>query len=80
LPEKKARDFVSISPAVTVKTGKFILAETSSWLGGQAAAKDGERSFCFLVKGERAIANAILSGGRATCTCRMESVRSTHDV
>ena len=70
----KARAFVSTAPAVTAKAGTVISAGTSSWLGGQAAAKAGERSFYFLVKGEQATANAIVSADRATCTCRMESV------
>ncbi len=70
----KARSFVSTAPAVTGKAGKVTSVGTSSWLSGQAAAKAGERSFYFLVKGERATANAIVSADRATCTCRLESV------
>ena len=70
----KARAFVSTAPAVTGKAGKVISAGTSTWLSGQAAAKVGERSYYFLVKGERGTANAIVSADRATCTCRMESV------
>lgn len=70
----KAREFVSAAPAVTAKAGKVISAGTSSWLSGQAAATAGERSFYFLVKGERATANAIVSADRATCTCRLESI------
>ena len=70
----KARDFVSTAPSVTVKAGKVISIGTSSWLSGQAAARAGERSFYFLVKGERATANAIVSADRATCICRLESI------
>lgn len=71
---EKARAFVSTAPAVTAKAGKVISVGTSSWLSGQAAAKAGGRSFYFLVKGERATANAIVSADRATCTCRLESI------
>lgn len=71
---EKARDFVSTAPAVTAKAGKVISVGTSSWLSGQAAAKAGERSFYFLVKGERATANAVVSADRATCVCRLESI------
>jgi hypothetical protein len=70
----KARDFVRTAPAVTAKAGKVTSVGTSSWLSGQAAARAGERSFYFLVKGERATANAIVSADRATCTCRLESI------
>jgi hypothetical protein len=70
----KARDFVSTPPSVTAKAGKVISVGTSSWLSGQAAARAGERSFYFLIKGERATANAIVSADRATCTCRLESI------
>ena len=70
----KARDFVSSAPAVTTSTGKVISAGTSSWLSAQAVSKAGERSFFFLVKGERATANVIVSADRATCTCRLESI------
>lgn len=70
----KARDFVSTAPAVTAKAGKIMSVGTSSWLSGQTAAKAGQRSFYFLVKGERASANAIVSADRANCTCRLESV------
>ena len=71
---EKARDFVGTAPAVTAKAGKVISVGTSSWLSGQAAAHAGERSFYFLVKGERATANAIVSADRATCVCRLESI------
>ena len=70
----KARAFVSTAPSVTAKAGKIISVGTSSWLSGQTAAKAGERSFYFLIKGERATANAIVSADRATCTCRLESI------
>ena len=70
----KARDFVRTAPAVTGKAGKVISIGTSSWLSGQAAARAGGRSFFFLIKGERATANAIVSADRATCTCRLESI------
>ncbi len=70
----KARAFVSTAPSVTAKTGTVRSAGTSSWLSGQAAARAGERSFYFLVKGERGTANAIVSADRAGCTCRLESV------
>jgi len=70
----KARDFVSTAPEVTAKAGKVVSVGTSSWLGGQAAAKAGGRSFYFLVKGERATANAVVSADRATCACRLESI------
>ena len=70
----KARDFVRTAPSVTAKAGKIIAVGTSSWLSGQTAAKAGERSFYFLIKGERATANAIVSADRATCTCRLESI------
>lgn len=72
--QDKARDFVSSAPSVTAKAGKIMSVGTSSWLSGQTAAKDGQRSFYFLVKGERASANVIVSADRATCTCRLESV------
>lgn len=67
----RARDFVSTALAVTAKAGKVTSVGTSSLLSGQAAAKAkaGERSFDFLVKGERATANAIVSADRITCTC-----------
>ena len=70
----KARNFVSTVPEVTAKAGKVISIGTSSWLSGQTAAKVGERSFYFLIKGERATANAIVSADRTTCTCRLESI------
>ncbi len=70
----KARDFVRTAPAVTAKAGKVISVGTSSWLGGQAAARAGERSFYLLVKGERGTANAVVSADRASCTCRLESI------
>ena len=72
--EDKARDFVSTAPSVTAKAGKVVSVGTSSWLSGQTAAKAGQRSFYFLIKGERATANAIVSADRATCTCRLESI------
>ena len=72
--QDKARDFVSTAPSVVDKAGKIISVGTSSWLSGQTAAKAGERSFYFLIKGERATANAIVSADRATCTCRLESI------
>ena len=71
---EKARAFVTTSPAVTAKTGRVTSAGTSSWLSGQAASKNGERSFYFLVKGERGTANAVVSADRAGCTCKLESV------
>jgi hypothetical protein len=71
---EKARGFVNTAPAVNAKTGKVISVGTSSWLSGQAATKGGERSFYFLVKGERGTANAIVSTDLATCTCRLESL------
>lgn len=71
----KARNFVATAPAVTAKAGKILSVGTSSWLSGQTAAKSGERSFYFLVKGERATANAIVSADRATCSCRLDSVK-----
>ncbi len=70
----KARAFVSTAPEVSARAGKVISVGTSSWLSGQTAAKAGERSFYFLVKGERATANAIVSADRASCTCRIESI------
>lgn len=72
--EDKARDFVSTAPSVIAKAGKIVSVGTSSWLSGQTAAKAGQRSFYFLIKGERATANAIVSAERATCTCRLESM------
>ena len=71
---EKARAFASTAPAVTAKTGRVLSAGTSSWLSGQAAARPGQRSFYFLLKGERASANAVVSADRASCTCRLESV------
>ena len=71
---EKARAFVRTAPAVTAKAGQVTSVGTSSWLGGQTAARAGQRSFYFLVKGERATANAIVSADGATCTCRIESV------
>lgn len=68
----KARDFVSTAPAVTAKAGKILSVGTSSWLSGQTVAKAGQRSFYFLVKGERDSVNAMVSADRATCTCRLE--------
>ncbi len=70
----KARAFVSTAPAVTAKAGKVISVGTSSWLSGQTAARAGERSFYFLIKGERGTANAIVSADQASCTCRIESI------
>lgn len=70
----KARAFVSTAPAVTAKAGRVISASTSEWLSGQARARAGERSFYFLVKGERGTANAVVSADRKTCTCRVTSV------
>ena len=70
----KARDFVSTAPAVNAKVGKTISVGTSSWLSGQTVAKAGERSFYFLIKGERTTANAVVSADRANCTCRLESI------
>lgn len=70
----KARAFVRTAPAVTAKAGKVISVGTSSWLGGQASAKAGERAFYLLVKGERGTANAVVSADRASCTCRLESI------
>lgn len=70
----KARAFVSTAPALNAKAGKIISVGTSSWLSGQTVAKAGERSFYFLIKGERATANAVVSADRATCTCRLESI------
>jgi hypothetical protein len=72
--QDKARDFVRTSPLVTAKAGKVVSIGTSSWLSGQAAAKAGQRTFYFLVKGERAAANAIVSADRASCTSRLESI------
>ncbi len=71
---EKARAFVRTAPGVTARAGKPISVGTSSWLSGQAAAKDGERVFYFLIKGDRATTNAIVSADRTTCTCRLESV------
>lgn len=71
---EQARDFVGTAPSVTAKAGKIMSVGTSSWLSGQTAAKAGQRSFYFLVKGERGSANAIVSADRATCTCRLESI------
>jgi hypothetical protein len=73
----KARNFVMTAPSVTARAGKIISVGTSSWLSGQAAAKAGERSFYFLIKGEQASANANVSADRATCTCRLESIHWT---
>lgn len=70
----KARGFVRTAPAVTAKAGKILSVGTSTWLSGQAASKPGERSFYFLLKGERATANAIVSTDHADCTCRLESI------
>ena len=71
----KARDFISTAPAVTDKTGRVTSVGSSSWLSGQAASKVGGRTFYFLIKGERGRANAIVSTERATCTCRLESIK-----
>ena len=71
----KARAFVSNAPSITDKTGKVTSVGTSPWLSGQAASRVGERTFYFLLKGERATANAIVSADRATCTCRLESIK-----
>ena len=71
---ENARGFVNTAPAVNAKTGKVISVGTSSWLSGQAATKGGERSFYFLVKGERATATAIVNINLATCSCRLESL------
>ena len=70
----KARDFVRTAPAVRAKAGKVDSVGTSSWLSGQSAARAGERSFYFLVKGARDTANVIVSADRATCTCRLDSI------
>ena len=70
----KATNFVRTAPAVTAKAGKVISAGTSSWLSGQSAARTGERSYYFIIKGERAKLDAIVSADRATCTCRLESI------
>ncbi len=70
----RASAFVSTAPAVSAKAGKIISVGTSSWLSGQTVAKTGERSFYFLIKGDRATANAVVSAGRATCTCRLVSI------
>ncbi|QYF94947.1 hypothetical protein KY495_07185 [Massilia sp. PAMC28688] len=69
----KARALVQSAPAVTARTGKVVSAGTSSWLSGQTA-RPGERSFYFLVKGERGTARAVVSADRAQCICRLESV------
>jgi hypothetical protein len=71
---EKARDFVSMEPSVTAKTGKISSVGTSTWLSGQTAARAGQRSFYFLIKGERGSANAVVSADRASCTCRLDSV------
>lgn len=71
----KARAFVSTAPAISAKAGKVISVGTNSWLSGQIAAKADGRSFYFLVKGERAAVKAIVSADRATCTCRIESIK-----
>jgi hypothetical protein len=71
---EKARDFVGTAPSVISKAGKIMSVGTSSWLSVQTAANDGQRSFYFLVKGERGAANVIVRADRATCTCRLESV------
>lgn len=63
------------APAITALVGKVTSAGSSSWLSGQAESKPGERTFYFLLKGERGTANAIVSADRATCTCRVASVR-----
>lgn len=71
----KAREFVSSAPAITAKVGKVVSAGTSSWLSGQTVARAGERTFLFLVKGEQGTVNAMVSADRASCTCRLESLK-----
>ena len=71
----KARDFVSTAPSITDKIGRVTSVGTSSWLSGQAASRIGERTFYFLLKGEQSTANAIVNADRATCTCRLESIK-----
>lgn len=71
---EKARAFVSSAPAVVAKAGQVTSVGSSSWLSSQTPAQSGERSFYFLVKGERGTANAIVSADRASCTCRLESI------
>jgi hypothetical protein len=71
---EKARDFVSMEPSVTAKAGKITSVGSSTWLSGQTTASAGQRSFYFLIKGERGSANAVVSADRASCTCRLESV------
>lgn len=70
----QARAFVGAAPSVVAKSGKVTSVGTSSWLSGQTATLSGERSFYFLVKGERGSANAIVIADRASCTCRLESI------
>lgn len=70
----QARAFVGTAPSVIATAGKVTSVGTSSWLSGQAATKSGERSFYFLVKGEKGSANAIVIADRASCTCRLESI------
>jgi hypothetical protein len=70
----KARKFVSTQAAITAKVGKVTSVGTSSWLSGQAASKRGERTFYFLLKGERAATSVVVSADVATCTCRLESM------
>lgn len=71
---EKASAFVKTAPQVSGKVGSVISANTSEWLSGQAATRAGERSFYFLVKGERGTANAVVNADQASCTCRIESV------
>jgi hypothetical protein len=71
---EKARGFAATSPAVTAKAGKILSVRTSSWLSGQTVAKAGQRSFYYLVEGDRATVRVMVSADRASCTCRLESV------
>lgn len=73
----KASAFVRTDPAVAAKVGRVTSANTSSWLSGQAATTAGERSFYFLVRGEKGSANAIVNADRASCTCRVVSVNQS---
>lgn len=74
---EKAEAFVRSAPAVTAAVGRVTSAGTSGWLSGQAASRAGERSFYFLVKGEKGTANAIVGADEASCTCSVVSVNQS---
>lgn len=73
----KAEAFVRSAPAVTDRVGRVSSANTSAWLSGQAGTRAGERSFYFLVKGDKGTANAIVQADEASCTCRVVAVNQS---